>query len=163
MWDFPGPGLKPVSPALAGRCLTTAPPGKPLNTVLKNMMSKEWLNKYGSMHIYFINELMELMTGESMGQCPGIGKGETYKEKGTKTIAESCWPPSHCPGSTLPGWPKVPWPHYWLFLWLQLSHSTPWNLSPWLQNVTNNAHLINKIIVDWKKLHLWGIPWRSSG
>ena len=29
MWDLPGPGLKPVSPALAGRFLTTAPPGKP--------------------------------------------------------------------------------------------------------------------------------------
>ena len=28
MWDLPGPGLEPVSPALAGRYLTTAPPGK---------------------------------------------------------------------------------------------------------------------------------------
>ena len=28
MWDLPRPGLKPVSPALAGRFLTTAPPGK---------------------------------------------------------------------------------------------------------------------------------------
>ena len=29
MWDLPGPGLKPVSPALAGGFLTTAPRGKP--------------------------------------------------------------------------------------------------------------------------------------
>ena len=29
MWDPPGPGLEPVSPALAGRLPTTAPPGKP--------------------------------------------------------------------------------------------------------------------------------------
>ena len=29
MWDFPRPGLEPVSPALAGRFSTTAPPGKP--------------------------------------------------------------------------------------------------------------------------------------
>ena len=28
MWDLPGPGLKPVSPAFAGGFLTTAPPGK---------------------------------------------------------------------------------------------------------------------------------------
>ena len=28
-WDLPRPGLKPVSPALAGRFSTTAPPGKP--------------------------------------------------------------------------------------------------------------------------------------
>ena len=29
MSDLPGPGLEPVSPALAGRFSTTAPPGKP--------------------------------------------------------------------------------------------------------------------------------------
>ena len=28
MWDLPGPGIEPVSPALAGRFLTTAPPWK---------------------------------------------------------------------------------------------------------------------------------------
>ena len=32
MWDLPGPGLEPVSPALAGGFLTTAPPGKSLPT-----------------------------------------------------------------------------------------------------------------------------------
>ena len=30
MWDLPRPGLESVSPALAGRFSTTAPPGKPL-------------------------------------------------------------------------------------------------------------------------------------
>ena len=29
MWDLPGPGLEPVSPALAGGFLTTVPQGKP--------------------------------------------------------------------------------------------------------------------------------------
>ena len=29
MWDLPRPGLEPVSPALAGGFLTTAPPRKP--------------------------------------------------------------------------------------------------------------------------------------
>ena len=29
MWDPPRPGLEPMSPALAGRLPTTAPPGKP--------------------------------------------------------------------------------------------------------------------------------------
>ena len=29
MWDPPRPGLEPVSPALAGRFSTTAPPGNP--------------------------------------------------------------------------------------------------------------------------------------
>ena len=31
MWDLPGPGLEPVSPALAGGFLTAAPPGKPFS------------------------------------------------------------------------------------------------------------------------------------
>ena len=35
MWDLPRPGLEPVSPALAGRFSTTAPPGKPLCTDLE--------------------------------------------------------------------------------------------------------------------------------
>ena len=30
MWDLPGPGLEPVSPALTGGFLTTVPPGKTL-------------------------------------------------------------------------------------------------------------------------------------
>ena len=34
MWDLPGPGLGPVSPALAGRFLTAVPPGKSLFNVL---------------------------------------------------------------------------------------------------------------------------------
>ena len=29
MWDLPGPGIKPMSPALAGRFFNTEPPGKP--------------------------------------------------------------------------------------------------------------------------------------
>ena len=33
MWDLPRPGLEPVSPALAGRLSTTAPPGKPLSSL----------------------------------------------------------------------------------------------------------------------------------
>ena len=34
MWDLPRPGLKPMSPALAGRLSTTAPPGKPLSIII---------------------------------------------------------------------------------------------------------------------------------
>ena len=35
MWDPPRPGLEPVSPALAGRFSTTAPPGKPYLALLR--------------------------------------------------------------------------------------------------------------------------------
>ena len=34
MWDPPRPGREPVSPALAGRLSTAAPPGKPLRSLL---------------------------------------------------------------------------------------------------------------------------------
>ena len=37
VWDLPRPGLEPVSPALAGRFSTTAPPGKHLFYFFKNM------------------------------------------------------------------------------------------------------------------------------
>ena len=35
MWDLPRPGLEPVSPALAGRFSTTAPPGKPQSALFR--------------------------------------------------------------------------------------------------------------------------------
>ena len=38
MWDLPRPGLKPVSPALAGRFSTTAPPGKPSSASFKTQL-----------------------------------------------------------------------------------------------------------------------------
>ena len=42
MWDPPRPGLEPVTPALAGRFSTTAPPGKPEATIFKeHLKSKE--------------------------------------------------------------------------------------------------------------------------
>ena len=37
MWDPPRPGIEPVSPALAGRLSTTAPPGKPPISIFLNL------------------------------------------------------------------------------------------------------------------------------
>ena len=39
MWDLPGPGVEPLSPALAGRFSTSAPPGKPNHIFLLNNIS----------------------------------------------------------------------------------------------------------------------------
>ena len=39
MWDLPGPGLEPLSPALAGGFLITAPPGKPRTSSLLNLQA----------------------------------------------------------------------------------------------------------------------------
>ena len=41
-WDLPRPGLEPVSPALAGRFSTTAPPGKP-----KDVLFNKWFGTIG--------------------------------------------------------------------------------------------------------------------
>ena len=38
--DLPNPGIKPASPALAGRFFTTEPPGKPISTAFTNKFSK---------------------------------------------------------------------------------------------------------------------------
>ena len=35
MWDSPRPGLEPVTPTLAGKLSTTAPPGKPTSLYFK--------------------------------------------------------------------------------------------------------------------------------
>ena len=45
MWDLPGPGLEPVSPALAGGFLTTAPSGKSQSSDFKATISQTFSNK----------------------------------------------------------------------------------------------------------------------
>ena len=45
--DLPNPGIKPVSPALAGRFFTTEPPGKPGDSIIvKNMRNQNKLYTY---------------------------------------------------------------------------------------------------------------------
>ena len=58
MWDLPRPGLKPASPALAGRFSTTAPPGKPPGTYYHYFFfgrilidGNIFFNKYRPIHI----------------------------------------------------------------------------------------------------------------
>ena len=46
-WDLPGPGIKPVSPALTGRFFTTEPPGKPGKQIFVfSIMRKSFLENY---------------------------------------------------------------------------------------------------------------------
>ena len=48
MWDPPRPGLEPMSPALAGRLSTTAPPGKPRIDYFKKKFGDEGKEKIGT-------------------------------------------------------------------------------------------------------------------
>ena len=45
MWDLPGPGLKPMSPALVGGFLTTVPPGKPTTFIQHSLASASHSNQ----------------------------------------------------------------------------------------------------------------------
>ena len=50
MWDLPRPGLEPVSPALAGRFSTTAPPGKAMAKFYQSLDAGNW-----RMHHHLLN------------------------------------------------------------------------------------------------------------
>ena len=50
MWNLPRLGLEPVSPALAGRFSTTAPPGKPRKYFLMQLMGQV---KFLSLYVFF--------------------------------------------------------------------------------------------------------------
>ena len=52
MWDLPGPGSEPVSPALAGRFLATAPPGKSLNPAVLRL--NPTAHDFSDSPIYFL-------------------------------------------------------------------------------------------------------------
>ena len=43
MWDLPRPGMKPVSPALAGGLFTIGPPRKPLKSSFKTSSCYTWI------------------------------------------------------------------------------------------------------------------------
>ena len=51
MWDLPGPGIEPMSPALAGGFLTTAPPGKSKPLFLEAVTIQEGQRSNSQNHI----------------------------------------------------------------------------------------------------------------
>ena len=51
MWDLPGPGIEPISPALAGELLTTGPPGKSYKKTLEVLLCTSSCNTSGSMWV----------------------------------------------------------------------------------------------------------------
>ena len=63
MWDPPAPGPEPVSPALAGRLSTTAPPGKPTSALLKTL---QWL-------FLFLRVMLKLLTWFTKSFTPKAG------------------------------------------------------------------------------------------
>ena len=64
MWDLPGPGIEPASPALAGRSFTTGPPGKSSMFLLK-----------GTMQWQIQSFLAPLVVSYSCAPCQAKGRG----------------------------------------------------------------------------------------
>ena len=73
MWDLPRPGLEPVSPALAGRFSTTAPPGKPSNGLLiEESNSSLWTQFLAESLLQTVHEcvLWILCRDDRISLCP---------------------------------------------------------------------------------------------
>ena len=81
MWDLPRPGLEPVSPALAGRFSTTAPPGKPhifLYTTFLSSFNFYFNQRY--IYMYIVKQLKEFQ--------------KAYKDKQKSLYLFFCYFPS---------------------------------------------------------------------
>ena len=72
MWDLPRPGLEPVSPALAGRFSTTAPPGKPQSSFFYFLLGGEGGELQLPLHVYTFEILWPLRNVTSC--CLGVHK-----------------------------------------------------------------------------------------
>ena len=59
MWELPRPGLEPVSPVLAGRFSTTAPPGKPYSFLYYPglLLVSMWYRAYEHVCLFFLYSL----------------------------------------------------------------------------------------------------------
>ena len=76
MWDSPRPGLEPVSPELAGRFSTTAPPGKPRTYTFKGPIDSD----------HFIFAMYKAYHFERRGQ------GDALSHKVTERVVfKSCY------------------------------------------------------------------------
>ena len=77
MWDLPRPGLKPVSPASAGRFSTTAPPGKPGYVSLPDFVCLVLLLPFGLgfylFGFFFLPFLPSCVAGMILVLQPGVG------------------------------------------------------------------------------------------
>ena len=70
MWDLPGPGLEPMSFALAGRFLTTVPTGKPSSLILDGPIKKQALSCW---HLYVTQMIQTASMMFSQFQAPPRG------------------------------------------------------------------------------------------
>ena len=62
MWDLPGPGIKPVSPALADRFFTTVPPGKPFHPSLSVLIPTSVPHMFTAQRLWRLRDAPDMAT-----------------------------------------------------------------------------------------------------
>ena len=67
MWDFPGPEIEPMFPALAGGFFTTEPPGKPSSFSSGQDEFEALPVGGGSWVVEFTTQSLEAVTGRQLG------------------------------------------------------------------------------------------------
>ena len=88
MWDFPGPGIEPVSPASAGEFFTTEQPGTPNCKILVDKWRREDMEKVkglGSQHKEDSCNVRERVEkGEGQQKTTGVKntEGQTWRMEG---------------------------------------------------------------------------------
>ena len=103
MWDLPGPGLEPVSPALAGGFLTTVPPGKSLpGDISVRWASAQWSPLLGGKLAGYSSgdSDAQQVQGGGLGSCNAKilpGDSDTQQGSGVRAMeadraGDSAWP-----------------------------------------------------------------------
>ena len=68
MWDLPGPGIKPVSPGLAGGSLTIGPPERP-HVVLKTSSGDKGIKRMSGTRA---EGYLQMCLNPYQGPCPRV-------------------------------------------------------------------------------------------
>ena len=126
MWDLPRPGLEPVSPALAGRLSTTAPPGKPFASFFihktKGFFVFIYLFIYFRLCWVFVSarglSLVVASRGHSSSRCAGLSLSRPLLLRGTSSRRAGSVVVAHGPSCSaacgiLPDQGSNPRPLHW--------------------------------------------------
>ena len=100
MWDLPRPGLEPVSPALAGRFSTTAPPEKPQDSFFYAMLSFSLKKKKKLLWLLHRSQLTDAITCVRKSPMVNVDPHCVLEVKGCLSDCNSLWGP----GSFLSRW-----------------------------------------------------------
>ena len=92
MWDLPGPGIKPVSPALADRFFTTAPPGKPFHPSLSVLIPTSVPHMFTAQRLWRLRDAPDMATASRQYTENSCKKEENNKITITPTAQPTSTP-----------------------------------------------------------------------